>query len=662
MAILTWQNVPVPDIGRTQQEGIRTAASLLDRAVGNATAGVGQLQSLQEAQRAAETQAADRFVLEKMLSTQDPNRYQQMRTDGSLLGPAASKVSNAMLLQAEARGDQLYNRDRTLTRDGELKAAESIWDRAAPEAISNPELAQRILATAKFSNAEDAAAFSERGRKLLVDTTAASRAAKKDTHDLATASAVKKALGYGKFNPTGVADFLDTLPPDVVGDVVDRLKQLGEDTSAYYGSNPTRAGEPAVDPGGNTIIDGADNMSALLRRYGNLTNRAATAAGPDDPPPGTEAWQTLNPGKVVTQGALYDWNQKHVLPASGKLRTTATGPAQIVNATRQEFAPKVFGDDWRNTPVTLENEKKLARAIYAKQGAKAWAATGMFKDLSAFQGKDWDEVEPLIFYIDGGVAPSSFKKQTSQFGALVNDKILNLSEGAKVILNAQGKENYDSGMAGEEVAKRLGKDTDVSEAIGLIDEIYRKAHAAKVPLTHAEVAGLLMNNIQPDGFTTVSDLRNEFDVKDGKLLREAKDLINARTSLKEYKKDLATLAEVDRLQKQYDQDKDSAQDALAHARRNGDAGQSAINAFNKWQKTSDRLAELVGKLPKDTVDKDLLEGVKQAREATNSTPMSGTTDLDPAKFDSMLTAPVVGSIPRNPNTGRIPSSASNRAP
>lgn len=235
MPLLTWQNVQVPSIGDTNQQGIRTAADMLKSAVGGAVSGVDRLQGMQDQRDAAQVAVADKFVLQKMLAAKDPAAYAQSLQDGSLVGPAADKVSAAMLGQLDARKDVLqhrtdadYARNRSMTRDQELKAAETVWDQAAKQAIYNPQAAQETLAQAKFSNAEDSAAFSERARKLFIDTSAhaaAKSAAKKDARD----TWLDKEVGYLKRLAPNSSEFEKALfahKDEDIPEIVARLNKI----------------------------------------------------------------------------------------------------------------------------------------------------------------------------------------------------------------------------------------------------------------------------------------------------------------------------------------------------------------------------------------------------------------------------------------------------
>lgn len=132
MSILTWRNVPTPDLASESQAGIRTAADLLNRAVGNASTAVAQQQQFEAQQKAAEQSAADKFVLERMLKIQDPKALAQASSDGSLVGPAADKVSAAMLGQIDARRDVLRTRENEAYTDARVRSQNAGEDLLAP--------------------------------------------------------------------------------------------------------------------------------------------------------------------------------------------------------------------------------------------------------------------------------------------------------------------------------------------------------------------------------------------------------------------------------------------------------------------------------------------------------------------------------------------------
>lgn len=668
MAHITWMNVPIPDIGSTQQQGIRTAADLLGNAAKSAQAGVAGLQAIQDAEKAAQTQAADRFVLENMLSTQDPNKYNQMRADGSLFGPATGKVSNSMLVAAEARSGQLYTQDRERTRNTELQAAERIWDQASSIAVNDPAKAQEILAAAKFTNAEDAAAFSHRARQLFVDPEngrAARERSKKEEID-------RKGVDYGNRyiqmgnNPEGRAALLQAAAKDdplVLNSALSFLRANGEDTRTSYSTTPT-ANESI---GSNSVItDGPEN--SMFKQFGPNEKFVRAAAASGNYFPGTSEWNIRNPGKVATMGDVYDYQDKYIKPFSkeerakeGKQPTTAVGPAQIVNNTREDFVKRhgqrLFGTtDMSKIPYTPENEDKLSSAIYDEQlvrnkSPEAWQATQKYpslKDLKAFEGKSWDEAKPLLHYIDGGVTPSSYQKRAKQFEAELNTREKGLSEGARVILNAEPNNSWGLNEAATELTKALGKESRPGEAREVVEATVRKAKEAGSTITYAEAVGLIKNSISDDRKWTWSNLSDDLDLEDSKLAQSAVNLGNARTDLESFKKNKRTLEKILELSEQYKKDKAAAESQLAKAKEpNSNAGVATINVFRKWQNTSDQLANLVAPKGKTEVASNF------APEANPATAQAAPQEARPPDINLMLppakpTLPASRPVPATP--------------
>lgn len=656
MAQITWMNTPVPDIGGTRQQGIRTAADLFNNATTSATAGLQGLQAIQAAEVAARTQAADRFALEKMLSTQDPTKYNQMRADGSLLGPAADFVSPATLQAAEARSGTLYKQDRERTRNTELQAAERIWDEAVKFATNDPAKAQSILSGAKFTDANDSADFAKKARDLFVqpNTEGAARA-RKEVLDRASFDLAEKVMAVGANNPEAAARILSgEKDPLVRGGAVDRLAELKQDTTQYYG--PTLASNPrnsiVSDTGAlrGRISDGPEESQ--YKMFGNNLNIGLQAAGPNNPPPGTPEWNQRNGGRTPSQADIVNWGDSFVLPGSEAERgkgkgTTAIGPYQIVNKTRADFISRfgqqLFGTtDPARIPFTLENEDKLASKIYQEQKAGAWQATQNYsglKDGSAFKGVPWAEAKPILQYIDGGVAPKSFREEIRQLEAGAKERELALTESQKVILNAREKANYGLSEATAEIQKALGKETRPGEIRELVETTVRKAKEAGTVITHAEAAGLIMNAVSDDrdlisfgtlrgNLPTISDLRSDLDLNESKLIQEAKDLGNARQDLKSYERIQDNLKRVKDLAEEYKVKAAKADRDLAKARQSADAGESAISSFSQWQDTSDRIRKLVAPTTQGRVNTSLLD--------VSPTPTAAPTQQRAPDIDLML--------------------------
>lgn len=629
MANIRWDNVPIPDYGATQARGTALASQMLQNATASASSAVTTYEKLLADQKAATQQAADRFVLENMLSTQDPTKYNQMRADGSLLGPAAGQVSNATLQAAEKRSGELYDLDRTRTRNRELQAAEAIWDQASRVAVNNPTEAQKIIGTAQFSNAEDAAAFSQKARQLYVDPDkAGTESRRKETQTRASILLAERVMKAGNASPETQQRILSTeADPLIRGMAVDYLNRQKEDTNPYYSSALTPDATPSKG-----FTDGPED--AMFKHYGNNMVMGMRSAGPQNPPPGTAEWNAQNGGRPITQADVADWSDKYVLPGSeaelgeGK-GTTAIGPYQIVNKTRRDFINRkgksLFGtNDMFKIPFTPENEEKLARAIYNEQKSGAWAATKKYPGLAdgkAFEGVPWNDAKGILAYIDGGVAPRSFNSEIQRAGTALQERENALTDSQKVILNAEAKKNYGLNEAAADVTKALGGDTKVGEVQDVINNMVRKAKDAGTVITHAEAAGLLLNNITQDKdvisggifrgrVPTLSDLRDDLDLKESDLMDQAKDLGNARKDLEGYRKNLDSYKRMQELAVEYQNAGKAAKSQLINAQNSADAGKSAINAFAVWQSTSDKLRRLVAPKPESGVSITLVDDAR----------------------------------------------------
>jgi hypothetical protein len=653
MAHITWLNVPVPDVGNTEQQGIRTAADLLGNAVRSATQGVATVQGFQDAQKAAETQAADRFVTEKMLSTQDPAQYNKMRTDGTLLGPAADKVSSSTLVAAEGRANELYTLDRTRTRNRELQAAEVLLDQAAPMAVHDPEGALKVMSKAKFTNAEDQIDFDKKVRDLFVRPpgNAGATARRKEELERAAADLADRVISVGGSNPRAASQTLAReQDPLVRAMAVDRLTKVGETTKGYYGT--TQGMDPlnsiVTESGSLTgdVVDGPEE--AQFRQFGGNLSMGKRAAGDSNPPPGTPEWTSMNGGRVPSQADTMGWQAAYVLPGSEASRgagrgTTAIGPYQIVNKTRADvidrFGKQLFGTtDPSKIPYTLENEDKIAEKVYQTQKAGAWQATQNypgFQDLKAFKGKSWDEAKPLLSYIDGGTAPRSFARESNQIEARLRESELALTEGQKVILNAKVNQSWGLAEATDDLTKFAGKDARPGEARELIEKTVRQAKEAGTTITHAEAVGLIKNAVHDDKAWNFSNLSSDLDVEDSKLVSNAKDLGNARAALKSFERNQDAAKRVQELREEYKKAAAKAESSLAQAKRSPNAGESALVDFKKWQDVSDRLRKLVAPAAPSGVDPSLVGGLAPAGPAL----MSPADPARPPDIDLMADPP-----------------------
>jgi hypothetical protein len=111
----------------------------------------------------------------------------------------------------------------------------------------------------------------------------------------------------------------------------------------------------------------------------------------------------------MTLGEATDFGDSVLKPATraagiGKIDgkvvgTSAIGAYQIVGSTMRKVAPEVFGKNWRDVPMTPENQDKLGRYLFEKNKEgnlqKTWEGLpdrrpGAYADMS------WDQVKRII--------------------------------------------------------------------------------------------------------------------------------------------------------------------------------------------------------------------------------------------------------------------------
>ena len=103
MAILTWRNVDAPNFSGAL-EGYRTASQLLSNAVKSGQDAVG-------AYTQANSDAADRAIMNRALGVQGSEEYRNALASGSLVGPDGQNASMKMLGDLDTRTGTLLNRD-----------------------------------------------------------------------------------------------------------------------------------------------------------------------------------------------------------------------------------------------------------------------------------------------------------------------------------------------------------------------------------------------------------------------------------------------------------------------------------------------------------------------------------------------------------------------
>ena len=140
MAIITWKNIQAPQLTSGQQ-GLRTASDLIQRALANSQQALESYQAMQDAAKAAETEAADRYIASQMASINDPKKWSEAMTQGKILGPVEQVASLDAMLRANAYQDVLQKRSDTEYASDQIRATDAAKAKIIPDVQRALEIA-----------------------------------------------------------------------------------------------------------------------------------------------------------------------------------------------------------------------------------------------------------------------------------------------------------------------------------------------------------------------------------------------------------------------------------------------------------------------------------------------------------------------------------------
>ncbi|QDH84166.1 hypothetical protein Axy13_051 [Achromobacter phage vB_AxyP_19-32_Axy13] len=389
MAQLTWRNVDAPNFSGSL-EGIRTFGNLM----GNATKGLSD--ALSGFQQADQGRVGGE-IMQRALQYSDPAAYQKALADGTIIGGVdPSRVDPKLFETLGARSGDLARQQQTIANtaktnydftrqvdgDQRLNAADAALraldtatrsgdQRAVSAALQNPALQglriDQYQDVVKNANAREGEVLGNQG-KVLSNTQASYGFGKQLENDAATKEATDFMLAARQ------------------GSVSDR--QYNEMLSDGLGS---------LSPAAQRIV----GMQLGLGQGGGTGSRGSLPSAP-----GTAGTREGNdydvmygfkasprPLTTMTLGEVRDY-QTGMIKDQGN---SPVGRYQINQMTLDDFAPKVFGKDWRSVQMTPENQDKLGEAIFnARKGGNlkdTWAAlpnstVGAYKDMTWNQVKD----------------------------------------------------------------------------------------------------------------------------------------------------------------------------------------------------------------------------------------------------------------------------------
>ena len=412
MAQITWRNVDAPNFSGVG-DSIRSFSGLL----GNATAGLSD--ALGNFQTAARQEVGNQ-VMQNALQYQDPTEYRNALASGALFqGVDPSLISNRTLENLDNRTGNLLNQatqqqalDYNTYRTGRMQDLDTRGDAASP--------ALRQLALAYQSG---------------------------DPNTIARAQ-----QQYG--------GALDSLPADQVQEIMGRLQNQGSNAIGQrrdlfnLGTNMRDDADSQAAIGVlSQIVRGAENpndarilaeayskqlsptaqarLQGLLAQqypgtYGNNVTSAPGTAGTRSGSPFDVTYQFQGTSKPITQMSIGEVtnHQANMISTQG---ASPVGAYQINKATLEDFAPKVLGENWRNMPLSPENQDKIGEAIFnaRKNGnlKDTWAALPD-AGTGAYKNRTWNEVKGLIAQAEVGANPLAVQQ-----AAQGNQAVSNLATG-----------------------------------------------------------------------------------------------------------------------------------------------------------------------------------------------------------------------------------------
>lgn len=416
MARPQWQQVAAPNYAPAIQ-GQVAAAEMLRNAIGDFGGGLKDFSKAQEEAAKKAAAGTEQELLMRAMGYTDQAALQGAISDRSIMaGLDPNKVSTSVLgtldnristLQnragtAETQRQMVINNDRT-NRDNAAKDEARPWVAAAISQMAGlPPNLQKVMSSLP--------------------------AADQQSFLTSLSSATQYGRGNEAYDEGRAVDSIVNAAGSVMGPNKEAQAAYIQQQLAANAINPTIA-QAALGKIGATAADGgpisAAGTTGASQNYTPETIGKAPA-NPGDAVVGHGKYGI--PPKPVTQsnfGEVHDFgktliNNTRNAPELGLANTgkgsSAQGAFQITNQTLEEFGPKVLGSNWRDQPASLENQEKIAKAIFeaSKEGnlKNRWAALpdstpGAYKDVP------WSEMRNLITKPESGTAIGDYEARNA---------------------------------------------------------------------------------------------------------------------------------------------------------------------------------------------------------------------------------------------------------
>ena len=410
MARLTWDNVATPNFS-----GIGDSYRVMSQLLGNATrSGMDMIDTV----RNTNAEAADRAILQRMVGVQDPTAYDP----NAIIGADGSRASldtlrgvgdyAGTLLNRAVTGETLnqtrYNNQRTQTGNALMDAAAEPArqfaiatrnnDQATANSLlrTNPELANLRpdqlmgLITEGDTLANSHLARTRTGQ--LIDQSTHNFGRQQRGENITDQTAAFRArLARTASDPQHAEQLLwqyaqdNNLAPEVINNL---LPGVGSAGGASVGGGVPAGSDPSRIMNYEARASGFNAVPDTVRNLGQASDFALQ---------------------------VNDANRAR----TGEAGSSAMGTYQIVGSTLRSYAPKVFGDNWREVDFTPQNQDRLAQAIFDDNKGSADALRKQWVSLSAAEAEQvrqmpWEQAREVIAQKESGANPGQLRQMLAQ--------------------------------------------------------------------------------------------------------------------------------------------------------------------------------------------------------------------------------------------------------
>lgn len=514
MAQLQWRDVNAPDFSGSA-EGFRTFSNLLDSAFGGLKQSVNQFDATQ-------TNRVNQELMRTAMGITDAAEF-EAALPGMLQDPRAARLTpenlaalgsrtNALL---QTEGNRLQNTNMSQDMDfQQLERGRTQEDWAAEDAVQ-PFASEALRFRASGNDAEAAAVWARPEAQAALGQMDPDKARAimsgefqigADRRGLRDSDLTYESTLFD-FNETKEGAAAVREAETVLADLLPRVTTLQEAESMIYGSAVYRGlstrGKLAADamirsrlPAAAPAIAGAAGAGGGGSFTGgetdalNIVNYEARGRG-----------FTTVPSNIENYDQLQRYGRQMVAGTNGE-GSSATGPFQITYSTRDEFAARALGANWRNLPRSVANEDKIAEAIFNDSRGSAAALRARWVSLSPAEAErvrrlPWAQAREVIVRGESGVDLSTLNSVGNAAQAQINDQrarsptedlLVGYAAAARVNMSpAAGADSLIAASGALAGAKRV----DALEAINHVSERYG--------VTNSVAAALITNNTNRHG-------------------------------------------------------------------------------------------------------------------------------------------------------------------